>query len=63
VLVPAKEREAVDWDALNKVAMNRDVQDLLKRIRTDLRAKEVHEKGYDPVLQPEEFVAIIRSRK
>ena len=63
VMVPAKEREALDWDALNKVAMNKDVQDLLKRIGTDLRAKEVRFEEYDKVLPPEELVASIRTRK
>jgi hypothetical protein len=33
-LYPARERELIDWDALNKLAMNKDVQDLLKRITT-----------------------------
>jgi hypothetical protein len=63
VLVPAKEREALDWDALNKVAMNGDVQDLLKRIGTDLRAKEVRLEEYDKVLGTEDLVAAIRLRK
>jgi len=63
VLVPAKEREALDWDALDKVAMNKDVQELLKRISTDLRAKEVRAEEYDKILQPQELVASIRPRK
>ena len=62
VLVPAKERDALDWGALNKVAMNKDVQDLLKRIRTDLRAKEVRVEEYDKILQTDELVASIRRR-
>ena len=60
VLVPAREREVLDWDALNKVAMNKDVQDLLKRIRTDLRSKEVRSEEYDKILQPEDLVASIQ---
>ena len=63
VLVPAKEREALDWDALNKVAMNKDVQDLLKRIGTDFRAKEVRWEEYDKILPPEELAASIRLKK
>lgn len=51
---------AEHWDALDKVAMNKDVQELLKRIRTDLRAKEVRIDEYDKVLQPEELIASIR---
>lgn len=60
VLVPAKEREAMDWDALNKVAMNSDVRDLLRRICKDLVAKEIRSEEYDKVLQPEALIASIR---
>lgn len=59
ILFPAKERDSLDWEALNKVAMNRDVQDLLKRIGTDLRAKEVRHEEYDTVLEADELVATI----
>ena len=30
VLVPARERDALDWEALNKLTMNKDVVDLLR---------------------------------
>jgi hypothetical protein len=63
VLVPAREREALDWDALNKVAMNKDVQDLLKRIRNDLQTQEIRWEEYDKIIQPEELLASIRLTK
>ena len=60
VLVPARERDALDWDALNKVAMNKDMQDLLKRIRNDLQTKEIRKEGYDKIFSPEELLSSIR---
>ncbi len=59
VLVPAREKEALNWDALDKLAMNPDVQNLLKRIRSDLMTGEVRSELYDKVLSPEELVASI----
>jgi hypothetical protein len=32
ILAPARERDAVDWDTLNKPTMNKDVAELLRRI-------------------------------
>jgi uncharacterized protein len=63
VLVPAREREALDWDALNKVAMNKDVLGLLKRIRNDLQTKEIRWEQYDKIFQPEELLASIGLKK
>jgi uncharacterized protein len=63
VLVPARERDALDWDALNKVAMNKDMQDLLKRIRNDLQTKEIRREEYDRIFLPEELFSSIRLKK
>ena len=60
VLVPARERDALDWDALNKVAMNKDVQDLMKRISNDLQTNEIRTEEYDKILSPEELLTSIR---
>jgi uncharacterized protein len=62
VLFPARERDAVDWDALNKLAMNNDAADLLKRIRNDLQTKEIRKEGYDKILQPDELVSSIHRK-
>ena len=60
VLVPSRERGELDWDTLNKLSiMNKDVLDLLKRIKKDLQAKEVRRDNYDRILGPDELVASI----
>jgi hypothetical protein len=63
VLIPARERAALDWDTLNKLAMNKDVQDLLTRIKNDLWTKEIIKEKYDKVLQREDLVKSIRRKK
>jgi len=60
VLAPARERESIDWDALNKVAMNKDVQDLLKRISNDLKTKEPRKEEYDKILGADDLLKTIR---
>jgi uncharacterized protein len=49
----------MDWDALNKLAMNKDVQALLKRIKKDLQTKEIRREDFDKLLGPEELRASI----
>lgn len=49
VLFPARERESIDWETLNKLTMNADVRELLTRIKNDLQTKEFIEEKYDKV--------------
>jgi hypothetical protein len=62
VLIPARERDSLDWDALNKLAMNKDVVELLKRIKNDLQTTEIRKEEYDKVLQPDELISSIRTK-
>ncbi|MBI4325105.1 MAG: hypothetical protein HY674_07555 [Chloroflexi bacterium] len=63
VLFPAHERDALDWDTLNKLTMNKDVQELLTRIKNDLQTKEVIREKYDRVLSREELAKSIKRKK
>jgi uncharacterized protein len=63
VLIPARGREALDWDALNKLTMNKDVQELLVRIKNDLQTKEIIKEKYDKILAREELLKSIRKKK
>jgi hypothetical protein len=49
ILAPARERDGVDWDTLNKPTMNKDVAELLRRIKNDLQTKEVIREKYDSI--------------
>lgn len=59
VYVPARARDELDWDALDKVAMNKDVKGFLTRIRNDLQTKEVRREEYDQILEPEALLKSI----
>jgi hypothetical protein len=61
-LYPARERESIDWDALNKLTMNKDVQALVTRIKNDLQTKEFIEEKYDAVLDPQMLSQLIKKR-
>lgn len=61
VVLPARTKEAVDWETVNKLAtLNPDFKEFLKRIRTDLSGKEVRIELYDKVLGVDALVATIR---
>ncbi len=63
VLFPAREREALDWETLNKLTMNNDVLKLLTRIKRDLQTNEIRREEYDPVPSPEEIVKRLKKTK
>jgi hypothetical protein len=60
VLFPARERDVVDWDTVNKLTMNKDVKELLVRVKNDLNNKEVIQEKYDKILTPEELSILIK---
>ena len=63
VLFPAEERNQVDWDTVNKLAtMNKDVKDLLVRVKNDLNNKEVIQEKYDKILTPEDLPKLIKKK-
>lgn len=62
ILAPAREN-AIDWDTLNKLTINKDVTDLLKRIKNDLQTKEVIREKYEKILTSADLVASIKKAK
>ena len=61
VLYPCRERDSIDWETLNKLTMNRDVQGLLTRVKNDLQTKEFIEEKYDPVLDLKSLSQLIKA--
>lgn len=50
VLYPAKNRQALDWDSINKLSVeNPDFSQFLRDVRIDLDGKKVHPSEYDKV--------------
>ena len=41
IMLPAKIKEYLDWDTINKLTMNPDFREFIKRIKTDIQSKEI----------------------
>ena len=62
MVYPARERESLDWETLNKLTMNKDVQELLTRIKNDLQTKEFIEEKYDRILDIEALSRLVKKK-
>ncbi len=60
---PAKYKENLDWDTINKLAVNRDYRDFLKRVKADLSSKEIRKEKYDKILPREELQQLFMNAK
>jgi hypothetical protein len=60
ILFPARTRENLDWDAMNKLTMNPDFKEFLRRVRIDISSKEIRKEKYDKVLEKDDLVKTIR---
>ncbi len=50
IFYPAKAKENLDWDTINKLAnMNQDFKGFLKRINIDFKSKEIRKEKYDRI--------------
>lgn len=56
IIYPAKSKDTLDWESMNKLCINTDFQDFLKRIKNDLTINEIHKAQYDKVLPTEELI-------
>lgn len=61
VVFPAKVRENLDWDTVNKLTgMNEDFKLFVKRVRKDLQSNEIRKEQYDLVWEAEKLVKSIK---
>ncbi len=60
VLYPAKFREYLDWDTMNKLAMNADFREFLVRIKKDIAGKEFRTEWYDKVCEREQLIKSLK---
>lgn len=63
IVFPAKSKDAVDYDTVNKLTFNPDFLDLLKRIKNDIQSREIRCEMYDTVLQKDELVESLVRKK
>lgn len=60
LVFPAKTKDTLDWESINKLCINGDFKDFLKRVRIDLTSKEIRKEQYDKILATEELQKLIR---
>jgi len=63
IVFPARSKDAIDWETINKLTLNPDFRDLLKRIKIDISSREVRREMYDPVVEKDELVKSITKKK
>lgn len=62
IVVPSREKDVVDWDTVNKLTMNKDVRELLTRIRNDMSTSEIIKEKYDAVLTPKDLISQLKQK-
>jgi len=55
IMIQAKQRDTLDWDTINKLTMNKDFLDFIKRVRNDLTSKEIRKEKYDKIFDDSEL--------
>ncbi len=61
VLFPAKFKEYLDWDAINKLAsLNPDFKEFLKRVKNDISSNEIINEKYDKIYSEEELIKSVK---
>ena len=48
IIFPARTKDTLDWENINKLTMNPDFKDFLQRISIDISSREVRQEKYDP---------------
>ncbi|MCG3119576.1 MAG: hypothetical protein ALAOOOJD_02006 [bacterium] len=63
IVFPAKPRESLDWDTINKLMMNPDFKEFLRRIKIDISSNEIRKEKYDRISTRDELIKMIKRRK
>lgn len=53
IIFPAKYREALDWETINKLTMNADFKEFISTVKIDITSRKIHKKEYDQVQEIE----------
>ncbi|MGQ9706194.1 MAG: HTH domain-containing protein [bacterium] len=62
ILFPAKFREYLDWDTINKLSdINDDFREFLTRITRDISNKEIIKERYEKIYTPKELIKMIKN--
>ena len=47
IIFPAKIRDILDWETINKLTMNNDFKEFISTVKIDITSKKIHKKEYD----------------
>lgn len=50
IMAPARFRENLDWETINKLTMNSDFKEFIETVKIDLTSKKIHKKEYDVIV-------------
>lgn len=56
VVIPAEEKDYIDWSMVEKLTINKDFNSFISRVNSDLQVKEVRKEKYDNVLKREALI-------
>ncbi|MHB1000368.1 MAG: HTH domain-containing protein [Armatimonadota bacterium] len=57
IILPARSKDSVDWETVNKLTINPDFSKFLKRVKNDISTREVRKEEYDMVRSKEDLIA------
>lgn len=60
IVFPAKQKEYLDWETINKLTFNPDFKEFLNRVKIDISSKEIRREKYDKVMEKEELISSIK---
>lgn len=55
ILYPARSQNELDWETINKMAINNDFTNFIERVRNDIRSKEPRKEKYDKIKDKEKI--------
>ncbi|HQM80510.1 MAG TPA: HTH domain-containing protein [Syntrophorhabdaceae bacterium] len=62
VVFPARSKENLDWETINKLTINADFKEFLKRVKNDISSKEIRKEKYDKIFTKEELLKQIKKK-
>ena len=65
MLFPAKSRDSLDWETMNKLCeQNSDFETFVDDVQRDYAGKKIHASDYDQVIKdPETYIKKLRASK
>lgn len=62
IIFPARSKDNLDWENINKLTLNPDFCDFLKRIKIDFSSREIRREKYDVVMDKDVLIKSLHKR-